>query len=78
MATAGCALYGEIAGKKEFTEVALKRLLKYKDQLVRSGVCSEYSSQAYCFLQIEGMAMLASFTSNKELKKLALDVEAFY
>lgn len=78
MATCGLGLYGEISGKKEYTEAALKRLLKYKDQLIRSGVCSEYSSQAYCFLQIEGMAMLAEYTSNQELKKLSLEVEAFY
>ena len=78
MATCGCALYGEISGKKEFTAAALTRLQKYKDQLVRSGVCSEYSSQAYCFLQIEGMAMLSEYTSNPELKKLALEVEAYY
>ena len=78
MATCGCALYGEISGKKEYTEAALKRLQKYKVQLIRSGVCSEYSSQAYCFLQIEGMAMLSEFTSNQELKKLALEVEAYF
>jgi hypothetical protein len=78
MATCGCALYGEISGKKEFTDAALTRLIKYKSQLVRSGVCSEYSSQAYCFLQIEGMAMLSEYTSNPQLKKLALEVEAWY
>ena len=78
MSTCGCALYGEISGKKEFTQAALTRLLKYKSQLVRSGVCSEYSSQAYCFLQIEGMAMLTEYTSNPELKKLALETEAYY
>ncbi len=78
MATCGCALYGEISGKKEFTQAALTRLLKYKSQLVRSGVCSEYSSQAYCFLQIEGMAMLSEYTSNPELKELAFEVEAWY
>lgn len=78
MATCGCALYGEISGKKKFIDAALTRLLKYKDQLVRSGVCSEYSSQAYCFLQIEGMAMLSEYTSKPELKKLALEVEAYY
>lgn len=78
MATCGCALYGEISGKKEFTEAALKRLKEYKNQLIRSGVGSEYCSQAYCYLQIEGMAMLSEYTSNQELKKLALEVEAYY
>lgn len=53
-------------------------MLEYKSQLVRSRVCSEYSSHAYCFLKIEGMAMLSEHTSNPELKKLALEFEAFY
>ncbi|WP_338877336.1 hypothetical protein WBJ53_33215 (plasmid) [Spirosoma sp. SC4-14] len=75
MATAGCALYGEISGKKEYIQKAYERLLRFKAQLERSGVNSEYSSQAYCFLQIEPMAMLAEFTANAKLKTLALQVE---
>jgi hypothetical protein len=78
MATAGCALYGEISGKTAFTDAAYQRLLAYKRQLIRSGVCSEFSSQAYLFLQIEPMAMLAEFTNNAALKALALEVEAYY
>jgi hypothetical protein len=75
MATAGCAMYAEISGDKTYSDKAYNRLLRFKEQLERCGVNSEYSSQAYCFLQIEPMAMLAEFTKNEPLKNLALKVE---
>ncbi|MDD4921426.1 MAG: hypothetical protein PHS30_02995 [Bacteroidales bacterium] len=75
MATAGCAMYGEISGNKEYIDKAYNRLLAFKSQLIRSGLNSEYCSQAYCYLQVEGMAMLVELTSNQELKKLGMQVE---
>jgi len=75
MATCGNILYGERTGNKEQLEKGIKRLKAFKAQLTRSGVNTEYSSQAYCFLQIEPIAMIAELTKDEAIRKLALDIE---
>lgn len=75
MATCGNVLYGERVGDLEQLEKGRERLKAFKHQLTRSGVNTEYSSQAYCFLQIEPIAMIAEMAKDEEIKRLALEIE---
>jgi hypothetical protein len=75
MATCGNILYAERTVNKEQLEKGMERLSQFKAQLTRSGVNTEYSSQAYCFLQIEPIAMIAELTKDEEIRKLALKIE---
>ncbi|SIT08788.1 hypothetical protein SAMN05421766_10954 [Zobellia uliginosa] len=75
MATCGNILYGERTGNTIQVEKGRERLQMFKRQLTRSGVNTEYSSQAYCFLQIEPIAMIAEMAQDSTIKKLALEIE---
>jgi hypothetical protein len=75
MATAGCALYWQISGDEQHRATAERRMVEFGEQLTRSGAQTEYSSQAYAFLQIEPMAMLAELTPDARLRELALKIE---
>jgi len=75
MATCGNILYAERTANKAHLEKGRERLKAFKTQLTRSGVNTEFSSQAYCFIQIEPIAMIAELTKDDEIRKLALEIE---
>ena len=75
MGTAGCGLYWQISGEEQYRATAERRMLEFGEQLTRGGAQTEYSSQAYAFLQIEPMSMLAELTRDDRLRDLALKIE---
>jgi hypothetical protein len=75
MATAFCAFYWKMSGDQQYYDTALGRLKQFAKQLTRSGAQSEYSSQAYAFLQIEPAAMIVELMEDPSLRELALKIE---
>lgn len=75
MSTLIMILAGEWSRRPELAEVGLERLREFVERLDHDGAISEYNSPTYTALTLAGMADLARFAANADVRRLALRIE---